>query len=87
MDRDGAAPLAMTRLWAKLPATRPSDKFAAFITRWSAAGGSERANYQLFIGELCALLDLPTPDPASDATRDNAYVFERRITSCHGDGG
>jgi len=31
----------------------------AFLTRWRDADGSERANYQLFVGELCALLDLP----------------------------
>jgi hypothetical protein len=57
-----------------------------FIARWSHAGGSERANHQLFVTELCRLLDLPTPDPARDDTRDNAYVFERRITFAHGDG-
>ena len=58
----------------------------AFITRWRHAGGSERANYQLFIGELCALLGLPAPQPALDDERDNAYVFERRISFAHGDG-
>ncbi len=31
----------------------------AFIARWSAATGSERANYQLLLTELCALLGLP----------------------------
>ena len=58
----------------------------AFIARWRAAGGSERANYQLFIGELCALLGLPSPEPAQDDARDNAYVFERRVRFAHGDG-
>jgi len=58
----------------------------AFIARWQAAGGSERANYQLFITELCALLGLPTPDPAADDHRDNAYVFERRVVFHHGNG-
>ncbi|MDP3610814.1 MAG: class I SAM-dependent DNA methyltransferase, partial [Rubrivivax sp.] len=58
----------------------------AFIHRWSKASGSERANCQLFVAELCALLDLPGPDPASEDTRDNAYVFERRVTFAHGDG-
>ena len=58
----------------------------AFIARWRAAGGSERANYQLFVGELCALLDLPAPEPARDDPRDNAYVFERRVDFAHGDG-
>ncbi len=59
---------------------------AAFITRWRTATGGERANYQLFLTELARLLDLPHPDPASDDTRDNAYVFERRVTFRHGDG-
>ncbi len=57
-----------------------------FIARWQSASGSERANYQLFVHELCTLLELPTPDPAREDTRDNAYVFERRITFRHGDG-
>ena len=35
---------------------------------------------------MCALLDCHTPDPASDDTRDNAYVFERRVQFAHGDG-
>ena len=43
-----------------------------FITRWQEGGGSERANYQLFLMELCELLELPKADPASDDTRDNA---------------
>ena len=58
----------------------------AFIERWSKAGGSERANYQLFLTELCALLGLPTPDPASRDNRDNAYVFERRVVMREPDG-
>lgn len=35
---------------------------------------------------MCELLGLPRPDPARDDTRDNAYVFERRVTFRHGDG-
>ena len=57
-----------------------------FIARWQSAGGSERANYQLFVGELCALLGLPAPEPAQGDERDNAYVFERRVSFAHGDG-
>lgn len=59
---------------------------ARFITRWQHASGSERANYQLFVTELCELLGVPKPDPARDDTRDNAYVFERRVQFQHGDG-
>ncbi len=52
----------------------------AFIDRWShARGGAERANYQMFLTELCEALDLPRPDPASDDTRSNDYVFERGV--------
>lgn len=58
----------------------------AFIQRWSSAGGSERANYQLFLTELCTLLELPQPEPAGDDTRDNAYVFERRVLIRQPDG-
>jgi hypothetical protein len=57
-----------------------------FLNRWSKAGGTERANYQLFLTELCSLLDLPLPEPADDDTRDNAYVFERRVVINQPDG-
>ncbi len=51
-----------------------------FIARWSEArGGAERANYQMFLTELCGALDLPRPDPASHATAENDYVFERGV--------
>ena len=51
-----------------------------FIARWSEArGGAERANYQMFLSELCEALDLPRPDPASHETAENDYVFERGV--------
>ncbi|MDR6532590.1 hypothetical protein J2800_003348 [Caulobacter rhizosphaerae] len=53
-----------------------------FITRWTAReGGAERANYQMFLSELCDVLGVPRPDPAG-AERDlNDYVFERAVSS------
>lgn len=33
-----------------------------FIRRWSDAPISERANFQTFIVQLCAVLDVPAPD-------------------------
>jgi len=57
-----------------------------FIERWQGVTGTERANYQLFLGELCAFLELEAPEPATDDTRDNAYVFERRVTIPQPDG-
>jgi len=46
-----------------------------FLERWRKAGGSERANYQLFIADLCDLLAVDKPQPANEDTRDNPYVF------------
>lgn len=57
----------------------------AFLTRWKDASG-ERANDQLFLTELCTLLELPQPDPAQIDTQDNAYCFERRVIFHNGDG-
>ncbi|MFH1871640.1 MAG: DNA methyltransferase [Pseudomonadota bacterium] len=63
------------------------DPVEAFIARWQNADGTELANAQSFVRELCVLLDVPVPDPARADTADNAYVFERRIVFRHGDGG
>ena len=58
----------------------------SFIARWQASGAAERANYQLFLSELCDLLGVPRPDPTRSDDRDNAYVFERSVTFQHGNG-
>lgn len=61
-----------------------------FIARWGGGkshGGNETANLQLFIIELCELLDLPRPEPAGSNRDDNAYVFERKLTEHFADGG
>ncbi|MFM9860478.1 type IIL restriction-modification enzyme MmeI [Pseudoxanthobacter sp. M-2] len=53
----------------------------AFIARWRGLeGGAERANYALFLIQLCDVLGLPHPDPASGASEHNDYVFERAVT-------
>ncbi|MFP3341565.1 type IIL restriction-modification enzyme MmeI [Halomonas sp. SIMBA_159] len=57
-----------------------------FIARWKDTTGTEKANYQLFLSELCALLTLPTPDPASKDNIENAYTFERRVDIQNPDG-
>ncbi|WP_367268207.1 type IIL restriction-modification enzyme MmeI, partial [uncultured Lamprocystis sp.] len=64
----------------------PPAAIEAFISRWQHANGTERANYQLFLTELCTLLDLPQPEPAREDHQDNAYCFERRVIFQHGDG-
>jgi hypothetical protein len=58
-----------------------------FITRWQGQeGGQERANYALFLTELCDLLGLPHADPASATTEGNDYVFERAVRENGRDG-
>ncbi|MDF1553449.1 MAG: hypothetical protein P1P84_10330 [Deferrisomatales bacterium] len=57
-----------------------------FVDKWKASGGAERANYQLFLSELCDVLDVPHPDPTVPDDTDNEYVFERAVTFRHGDG-
>ena len=57
-----------------------------FITRWKASGGSEQANSQLFLTELCDALELPRPDPARPVNEENLYSFERKVFVPRGDG-
>ena len=51
------------------PTTAP-DPAAAFIARWRSSGAAERANYQLFLSELCDLPNVPRPDPNLRRLRD-----------------
>ncbi len=55
--------------------------------RWGdREGGAERANYAMFLSELCDVLDVPRPDPASANTEGNDYVFERAVRKAAADG-
>ena len=60
-------------------------KINDFIARWQTSGGSEQANSQLFLAELCAVLDLPPPDPAKPVNEENTYSFERKVYIPRGD--
>ncbi|MFA6173950.1 MAG: DNA methyltransferase [Kiritimatiellales bacterium] len=57
-----------------------------FIDRWEKSGAAERANCQIFLTELCSLIGVPPPEPATPDTNLNAYVFERAVNFGHGDG-
>ncbi|MFZ4774613.1 MAG: DNA methyltransferase [Terrimicrobiaceae bacterium] len=59
---------------------------ALFLARWAQSGAAERANYQLFLSELCDVLGVPRPDPTGPDDDANAYVFERAVTFQHPDG-
>jgi hypothetical protein len=64
-----------------------SDPIEAFIARWQGQeGGQERANYALFLTELCDVLGLPHPDVAKATHAHNDYVFERAVQRHLADG-
>lgn len=63
-----------------------ADQVQTFIDRWNKAGAAERANYQMFLAELCDLLEVPRPDPATPDNSLNTYVFERAVVFRYGDG-
>ena len=62
------------------------DAVDSFITRWENSGAAERANYQMFLAELCDVLEVPRPDPTSPDPAKNLYVFDRAITRVNPDG-
>lgn len=70
-----------------LPAV-DAGKLRQFITRWqnTEGAGAELADFQSFTLDLCDSLGLPKPNPKSDATKDNAYIFERPVDSFTSDG-
>jgi hypothetical protein len=55
----------------------PVDKF---ISRWEKSGAAERSNYALFLSELCDLIGVARPDPATPDNAANAYVIDRAVT-------
>ena len=62
-------------------------KVEDFIDRWSGReGGQERANYGMFLSELCDVIGVERPDPASASHETNDYVFERSVQSASYDG-
>jgi len=63
-------------------ASMPKREVQDFISHWSSASPSERANSQPFLLELCDLLDVPRPDPQPD----KGYFFEFPIVEQHPDG-
>src|SRR5581483_9923423 len=63
-----------------MPASAHPDSIEKFIARWQGhEGGQERANYALFLTELCDVLGLPHPDVANASHEFNDYVFERAV--------
>ena len=51
-----------------------------FLARWTnLEGGAERANYQMFLSELCDILGVESSKPAGSTHIYNDYVFERAV--------
>ena len=67
-------------------ASPPTTSTDDFVRRWEASGAAERANYALFLTELCDLLRVARPEPTRPDDAENAYVFERSVTFQNGDG-
>jgi hypothetical protein len=63
-----------------------TSSFDEFFLRWEASGAAERANYSMFLNELCDLLEVRRPDPAGPDDEKNAYVFERAVPFSNPDG-
>ena len=50
-----------------------------FIDRWTAReGGAERANYQMFLSELCDVIGVKRPDPPAATTPVQQLRFRAR---------
>jgi hypothetical protein len=62
------------------------EKLERLIADAKASGGSEMANYQLFVIGLTEALGLERPKMAGEANQFNDYVFERRVDFKHPDG-
>ena len=69
------------------PGRSSSDLVEAFIARWQGrTGGQERANYGMFLRELCTALAVEPPAPAAADPETNDYVFERVVKEPARDG-
>lgn len=56
--------------------TATASPIEAFIARWAASSGAERANFHGFVYELCDLIGVGRPDPANQGSNADSYRFE-----------
>ena len=59
---------------------------AAFQARWLGNEGGERANKDPFLNDLCDLLGVPRPDPATGDAEKDLYVYEKPAVLLHAAG-
>src|SRR5512133_2053499 len=55
----------------------------AFLKTWRGSAGNERANFQSFLRDFCAALELPVPEPKGVET---THCFEKDLKLTHLDG-
>ncbi|WP_243294396.1 DNA methyltransferase [Geothrix mesophila] len=55
----------------------------AFLKTWRGSAGNERANFQSFLRDFCAALELPMPEPKGPGA---TYCFEKDLKLTHLDG-
>lgn len=58
----------------------------AFHARWLGNDGGERANKDPFLNDLCDLLGVPRPDPATGDPEKDVYVYEKPAVLLHAAG-
>jgi hypothetical protein len=58
----------------------------AFVARWQGSAASERSNYQLFLVDLCEVLGVERPEPATGQSDRDEYVFDRPVHFRNPDG-
>jgi len=85
------APTEWFRLSRPLPrarvmgydAPRHGQNLDTFISKWAASGAAERANKDMFLAELCSVLGVAPPNPATGDAEKDTYVFERASSLAH----
>jgi hypothetical protein len=65
------------------PSAPPDPKLQAFVDRWKASSGAERSNSQLFLLELCEVLGVERPEPATTNPERDVFVFEKDAVLTH----
>ncbi len=67
------------RLFMEAPRRIQHEDAMGFVERWKRSEAAERANYVLFLSELCDFLALPRPQPTQAEEHQNSYVFEKTV--------
>lgn len=56
-----------------------SSTIPGFIAKWRSSAAAERANKDLFLSDLCRVLGVPGPRPATGDPKRDLFVFEKGV--------